>query len=111
MQSTWLTKEIFKKALEERRVYLTTKITTSRNDIIGYNVYILDIGELDIGLSYRPSPVQMLHVMGHSPLWSDSKECYHTTIWSTSRSKKIILSIGENLGLKSSEILQTHQMI
>ena len=97
MKSTWITKKIFKKALEEKRVYLTTKIRTS-NGITGYNIYI-----------YREN--QMYWLCGHSSYWSDSKECYHCTAWGTSRPLEIILSIGYELGLTFHEIRQNHQMI
>ena len=106
MESTWLTKEVFKKALEEKRVYLTTELKTAKG-ITGYNVYILDIDH-DL---MEPKLKGMLWLCGHSPYWSNSKECYHCTAWGLSRPLEIILSIGYKLGLKFKEMPQTHQMI
>jgi len=94
MKSEWLTKEIFKKALEEKRVFTTTKIKTQKG-ITGYNLYLIK-KNLDI-----------LWICGYSAYWSDNRECYHITACGTNRPLEIILSIGYNLGLKFHEIKQT----
>ena len=107
MESTWLTKEIFKKALEEKRVYLTAALKTSKG-ITGYNVYILEVEDF---INDIPPKTDILWLCGHSPYWSDSKECYHCTAWGLSRPLEIILSIGYKLGLTFQEMPQTHRMI
>lgn len=106
MESTWLTKEMFKEALEEKRVYLTSELKTAKG-VTGYNVYIQDFSTGENG---HRGP-QIMWLCGHSPYWSDSKECYHCTAWGLSRPLEIILSIGYKLGLTFQEMPQTHQMI
>lgn len=92
MESTWISKTIFKNALKKGNVYLTSEIRT-RNGITGYNVYVRRGG-------------RMLQLLGHSDYWSEAKRCYHCTAWGTSRPLEIILSIGYTLGLKFNEIKQ-----
>ena len=92
MESTWITKTIYKNALKKGNVYLSTAMQT-RNGITGYNVYIKRPGE-------------MRQVFGHSDYWSENKRCYHCTAWGTSRPLEIVLSIGYKLGLKFHDIKQ-----
>ena len=94
MESTWLTKTLYKNALKSGRVFMTTAKTT-RNGVTGYNLYIKNAKNN-----------QMRYICGHSPYWSDKKEYYHVTCWGASRPLEIILSIGHSLGLKFSEIKQ-----
>ncbi len=103
MESTWITKKIFQKALKERRVFLTSAMQTN-NGTTGYNVYIVECGN-------RGKNIDTKWLCGHSAYWSDSKECYHCTGWGMSRPLEIILSIGYSLGLKFDEIPQKHAML
>lgn len=92
MESTWISKTIYKNALKKGNVYLTSALQT-RNGITGYNVYVKRDG-------------RMLQLLGHSDYWSEGKRCYHCTAWGTSRPLEIILSIGHALGLKFHEMKQ-----
>jgi hypothetical protein len=97
MESTWLTKRLYKQALKTGKVYLTLEIQT-RNGVTGYNLYILKNGD-------------MLKVCGHSPYWSDKKRCYHVTCWGTSRPLEVILSVGRSLGLRFHEMSQNYTVL
>lgn len=94
MESTWITKTLYKNALKSGRVFMSAALQT-RNGITGYNLYIKNAKDS-----------QMRTVMGHSPYWSDKRECYHVTCWGTSRPLEVILSVGHSLGLKFDEIPQ-----
>lgn len=96
MESTWLTKEIYKKALEEGRVYMSANNHT-RSGITQYNLYILNP---------TPDITGMVQVCGHSNYWSDAKQVYWVCAWGTSRPLEVILSVGYKLGLKFEEIRQ-----
>ena len=102
MQSVWLTKGIYKKALKDGRVYMTTEMQTSRNGITGYNLYILNPSKDIKG---------MAKVLGWSNYWSESKQCYHVCAWGTSRPLEVILTIGYKLGLRFEEIKQNWKFI
>jgi hypothetical protein len=92
-----ITKDDFKKALDEKRVIITGALLT-RNGWTGYNVYIIN----QPGGNF---PFTMLS--GMSPYWSEKKRFYHIVAWGTNRTLEIILSIGENLGLSFGEIKQS----
>lgn len=98
MESTWITKTIYKNALKNGNVFMSTELQT-RKGVTGYNVYIKrrKIGHV---------PGGMWQLIGHSSYWSDAKRCYHCTAWGTSRPLEIILSIGESLGFRFGEIKQ-----
>lgn len=94
MESTWLTKTIYKNALKAGRVFLTSAKET-RNGITGYNLYII-----------RKNRVWQ--VLGHSVYWSNPKRYYHVVAWGTSRTLEVILSVGYQLGLNFNEIKQNY---
>ena len=94
MESTWITKTLYKNALKAGRVFMSTAMQT-RNGITGYNLYIQDAKDKSMRM-----------VCGHSPYWSDKKRCYWVTCWGTSRPLEVILSVGNSLGLKHGDIRQ-----
>ncbi len=100
MQSTWLTKTLYKNALKNGNVYMSTEMQT-RNGITGFNLYIKrrKRGDRHGG---------MWQVLGHSPYWSEGYRCYHCTAWGTSRPLEVLLSVGHSLGLNHGEMPQNY---
>jgi len=93
----WLTKTIYKNALKKDKVFLTKEIITS-NGITGFNVYIY----------YKNN---FRRIVGIGNYWSNKKECYHCTVYGSSRSLDIILNIGYSLGLKFHDIRQNYRIL
>lgn len=93
----WLTKEVYKKALENGNVVMTAA-NHGRNGITQYNLYI-------------STPDGLCSVRGHSSYWSKAKQCYWVTCWGTSRPLEIILSVGYSLGLDFHEIKQNWRFL
>jgi len=87
-----ITKDGFKKALEERRIVIIGAKWSPKNYWVGFRVFEIRNNEL-------------LELRGLGNLWNDKKGCYYST-WETSRPVEVILSIGSFLGLKFHEIKQ-----
>jgi len=101
LESSWLTKEIYQQALVDGRVIMTANNHT-RNGITEYNLYIQDPA---------PDMLGLRQVCGHSQYWSNNKEAYWVTCWGTSRPLEVILSVGDSLGLKHSEMEQNWKFL
>ena len=91
--SDWLTRAVYKRALETGKVYMVSNDKGSQ-----WKVYILRKG--------RNGRMYMAHVYGHSSLWSGRYNAYHVTCIGMSRPLEIVLSIGYNLGMQEGDIRQ-----
>lgn len=101
MDSTWLTKSIYKRALKQGRVFMTANNHT-RNGITEYNLYILNPTREMKGIR---------QVYGHSNYWNDKRQAYWVCAWGTSRPLEVILSIGYKLGLGFHDIEQNYKFL
>lgn len=85
-----MTKEEYKKALEERRIFVVGSKYT-RNGWTEFRVYEIKDNKIET-------------VWVHSPYQNKKTGTYKCTAWGTSRVLEITLSIGYALGLKFDEM-------
>jgi hypothetical protein len=92
-----MTKEQYKKALEDGRIYLKAS-----NDRGTYR-----------HMWEQPTdPAQRLtEITGLGGYWSKKKQCYWVTAIGTSRPLEVILSVGYTLGLSFHEIMQRYTIL
>lgn len=106
MKSTWLTKQIYKKALIDSKVYIRCQ-NQGRNGVTKYGLSILRRTRRDNG-TYD---TRLWDVCGHSNYWSEKLGCYRVTCWGTSRPLEIILDVGYSLGLDFHDIKQNFTVL
>ena len=87
-----ITKEAYKKAIDERRIVVTGARHTSANGWTAFRVYEVRDNKL--------YPI----VCTESPYWSEKYRYYRCTAWGTNRVLEIFLSIGYVLKLNFHEM-------
>ena len=93
-----ISKKKFKKALEEGRIVVTGTLFSRRNGWTGYKVW-------------ENTTSGLTEIKKACRYWDDEHQCYDILVVEASRPWEIILAIGNQLGLKCSEMRKRYKVL